>query len=258
MESAVPMRGQLIYVNGREQARFDLALPPEVPYGFAALAAVRDRAPAGGVPRRASARPSNAAPSCCPSPRTRTGSPPGWPLASGGEEVRARFLIGCDGAHSIVRKGLGLTFEGGAFAEEYMLADVETDWDLPHGYGLRSLHRTDDGSTDDLLVCIPLPGAGRYRMSMLVPPELSTRAEGGEPGARRRRRPRHGRRTASRSCPTSRPSSTASLPSRPTCPACAGPPSSASATASSTATRKAGSSSRATPPTSTRPPAPRA
>jgi 2-polyprenyl-6-methoxyphenol hydroxylase-like FAD-dependent oxidoreductase len=44
-----------------------------------------------------------------------------------------------------------------------------------------SSHRADDGSTDDLLVCIPLPGAGRYRMSMLVPPELSTLTTDGTP-----------------------------------------------------------------------------
>ncbi|MYU47565.1 pentachlorophenol monooxygenase, partial [Streptomyces sp. SID7803] len=57
--------------------------------------------------------------------------------ADGGtEEVRAGYLVGCDGAHSTVRKGLGLSFEGGgAFGEEYMLADVEADWDLPYGYG---------------------------------------------------------------------------------------------------------------------------
>jgi pentachlorophenol monooxygenase len=30
-----------------------------------------------------------------------------------------------------------------------------------------------DGTTDDLLVCIPLHGRGRYRMSMLVPDDLS-------------------------------------------------------------------------------------
>jgi len=41
------------------------------------------------------------------------------------------------------------------------------------GYGVRSMHRGEDGAIDDLLVCIPLPGNGRYRMSMLVPPELS-------------------------------------------------------------------------------------
>jgi hypothetical protein len=53
-----------------------------------------------------------------------------------------------------------------------MLGDVEVDWSMPRGYGIRSMHQT-DGKTDDLLVCIPLPGRGRYRMSMLVPDELS-------------------------------------------------------------------------------------
>src|SRR5829696_5780084 len=43
---------------------------------------------------------------------------------------------------------------------------------MPQGYGIRSMHQS-DGKTDDLLVCIPLPGRGRYRMSMLVPQELS-------------------------------------------------------------------------------------
>ena len=60
-----------------------------------------------------------------------------------------------------------------------MLGDVEVDWSMPRGYGVRSMHQT-DGTTDDLLVCIPLPGRGRYRMSMLVPDDLPT-------GRRRRR-----------------------------------------------------------------------
>lgn len=98
------------------------------------------------------------------------------------EELRSRFLVGCDGAHSSVRKGLGLTFEGGAFPEEYMLADVEVDWDLPAGYGVRSMHHGADGRVDDALVCIPLPGERRYRMSMMVPPELSTKAGNAAPG----------------------------------------------------------------------------
>jgi hypothetical protein len=66
-----------------------------------------------------------------------------------------------------------LSFEGDAFAEEYMLGDLEVDWSLPQGYAIRSLHQT-NGDTDDLLVCIPLPGPNRYRMTMLVPPELSS------------------------------------------------------------------------------------
>ena len=43
---------------------------------------------------------------------------------------------------------------------------------MPRGYAIRAMHQT-DGAIDDLLVCIPLPGRGRYRMSMLVPPDLS-------------------------------------------------------------------------------------
>lgn len=37
LDAAVPMRGQLTYVNGAAQDRIELVLPPEVPYGFAAL-----------------------------------------------------------------------------------------------------------------------------------------------------------------------------------------------------------------------------
>ncbi|MGW8884604.1 FAD-dependent monooxygenase [Streptomyces sp. NPDC055749] len=182
LEAAVPMRGQLIYVNGREQARINLALPPEVPYGFAALPQyeterlLEEYVAALGTPIERGTE-------LLSFTQDADGVTARLGTASGAaEEVRARYLIGCDGAHSNVRKGLGLAFEGGAFPEEYMLADVEADWDLPHGYGVRSSHRSDDGSTDDLLVCIPLPGAGRYRMSMLVPPELSTGATDQAPG----------------------------------------------------------------------------
>ncbi|WP_367318922.1 FAD-dependent monooxygenase [Streptomyces sp. HUAS ZL42] len=178
LESAAVLRGQLTYVNGRERARIDLSLPPEVPYGFAALPQYETErileeyvAGLGTVIERGTELLSFTQDEDGVTARLRT--------ASGAEEeVRAGHLIGCDGAHSVVRKGLGLSFEGAAFAEEYMLGDVEADWDVPHGYGVRSSHRAEDGSTDDVLVCIPLPGRGRYRMSMLVPPELSTRATG--------------------------------------------------------------------------------
>ncbi|MFI6951713.1 FAD-dependent monooxygenase [Streptomyces sp. NPDC050422] len=179
LEAAVPMRGQLIHVNGSEAARIELALPPEVPYGFAALPQyeterILEEYVAGLDTRVERGTELLSFTQDAEGVTARLGSD-----AGGDEEVRCRFLIGCDGAHSTVRKGLGLSFEGGAFAEEYMLADVVADWDLPHGYGVRASHVGDDGSTDDLLVCIPLPGAGRYRMSMLVPPELSAGAADG-------------------------------------------------------------------------------
>lgn len=58
-----------------------------------------------------------------------------------------------------------------------MLGDVEVDWHQPRGWGVRAMHQT-DGVTDDVLVCIPLPGHNRYRMSMLVPDELRTPKSG--------------------------------------------------------------------------------
>ncbi|MBT2450751.1 FAD-dependent monooxygenase [Streptomyces sp. ISL-43] len=176
LEAAVPLRGQLLYVNGREQARLDLTLPPEVPYSFAALPQYETErlleeyvATLGTAIERGTELLSFT--------QDRDGVTARLLTASGAEEeLRARYLVGCDGAHSAVRKGLGLSYEGDAFAEEYMLADVETDWDLPAGYTVRSVRRGVDGSPDDVLVCIPLPGKGRYRMSMLVSPELSARA----------------------------------------------------------------------------------
>ncbi|MGW7331735.1 FAD-dependent monooxygenase [Streptomyces sp. NPDC054840] len=179
LEAAVPMRGQFLYVNGAEQPRVDLSVPPEVPYGFAALPQYETErildeylGRFGAAVERGTelvAFSQDADGVTC-----RLHTPSGAE-----EEVRTRFLVGCDGAHSIVRKGLGLSFEGGAFAEEYMLADVRVDWDVPPGYGLRAMHLGGDGAVDDVLVCIPLPGRGRYRMSMMVPPELSTAGQAG-------------------------------------------------------------------------------
>lgn len=45
--------------------------------------------------------------------------------------VSASFLVGCDGAHSAVRHGLNLSFEGAAYDQLFMLADVETNDAFP-------------------------------------------------------------------------------------------------------------------------------
>ncbi|MFJ3977630.1 FAD-dependent monooxygenase [Streptomyces sp. NPDC090021] len=174
LDAAVPLRGQLTYVNGAEQPRIDFVLPPEVPYRFAALPQYETERILdehlgrwGTTVERGTELVSFSQDAHGVTSRLHT--PSGTE-----EELRTRYLVGCDGAHSIVRKGLGLSFEGGAFPEEYMLADVEVDWDLPYGYSLRAMHLDGAGAVDDVLVCIPLPGRGRYRMSMKVPPELST------------------------------------------------------------------------------------
>lgn len=88
--------------------------------------------------------------------------------------ARARFLVGCDGGHSLVREGLGLRFEGGLsmFPQLFMLGDVQLDWTMPKGHLLRFVRIEDDGDFTGMLVCVPLPGHDRYRVATLAPQEL--------------------------------------------------------------------------------------
>jgi len=58
----------------------------------------------------------------CPAGQTRT--------------ITAGYVVGCDGAHSRVRRELGLTFHGHPYPQDWLLADVLLDGDLP-GRGLR-------------------------------------------------------------------------------------------------------------------------
>jgi 2-polyprenyl-6-methoxyphenol hydroxylase-like FAD-dependent oxidoreductase len=46
------------------------------------------------------------------------------------EQVRARYLIGCDGAQSTVRRAAGIPFLGGAYPQTFALADLEVDGGL--------------------------------------------------------------------------------------------------------------------------------
>jgi 2-polyprenyl-6-methoxyphenol hydroxylase-like FAD-dependent oxidoreductase len=172
LDAAVLMRGQIVYVNGERVAQLDMTVPDDAPFRFIAIpqyateAILRDELAQLGVQVQRGVGLTGLEQDADGVTATLAGD-------TGEHRVRADYLIGADGAHSAVRKGLGLTFEGAAFEEQYMLGDVEVDWSVPRGYGIRSMHQT-DGKTDDLLVCIPLPGGrGRYRMSMLVPDELS-------------------------------------------------------------------------------------
>lgn len=261
LEAAVPLRGQLVYVNGAEQGRYDMALPPEVPYGFAALPQYETER----VTEEALARHGThveRGTELVSFEQDARGVTARLSHAPGSEEeLRVRFLVGCDGAHNSVRKGLGLAFEGGAFPEEYMLGDVEVDWDLPEGYGLRAMHLDDAGAVDDGLVCIPLPGVKRYRMSMWVPPQLSTLRQedagpSGLPGGDGVAHGLEGRRApglADIQAVLDRLS-----PQRTTASSLRWSSVSGSATASWTGTARGGCSSPETRPTSTRPRAPRA
>jgi 2-polyprenyl-6-methoxyphenol hydroxylase-like FAD-dependent oxidoreductase len=69
-----------------------------------------------------------------------------------GDTIRARFVVGCDGAHSTVREQAGVGFAGGEYAESFTLADVRLAGEAPNDevilfYAMNGLN-----------VLAPLPG----------------------------------------------------------------------------------------------------
>ena len=84
--------------------------------------------------------------------------------ADGREEmVETSWLVGCDGAHSTVRHGLGFAFQGMAQGDDWMLADVRLDGEgaPPADEIATFLHR------DGPFVVFPIPG-GRSRIVATV------------------------------------------------------------------------------------------
>ena len=57
--------------------------------------------------------------------------------------IRSDYLVGADGAHSVVRKALGLTFEGAPYAQTFLLADCRIEGPLEEGPFCAFLHESD-------------------------------------------------------------------------------------------------------------------
>ncbi|MBE7196454.1 MAG: FAD-dependent monooxygenase [Parafilimonas terrae] len=75
--------------------------------------------------------------------------------ADGREEtVRTPWLLGCDGAHSAVRHGLGLAFTGSAQGDDWLLADVRLDGPAAPSPDEVATYLHRDGP----LVIFPIPG----------------------------------------------------------------------------------------------------
>ncbi len=74
------------------------------------------------------------------------------------ETVRARYVVGCDGAHSAVRHALGVPFAGGAYDDTLWLADVQVDGNVRRDALLLCL-----GDADAFIALIPIDAEGRFR-----------------------------------------------------------------------------------------------
>jgi 2-polyprenyl-6-methoxyphenol hydroxylase-like FAD-dependent oxidoreductase len=178
MDAGIWLTGQMVFVNGEETHRMSWELP-ELLYAHLGLPQYETErilterlATLGVCPQRGA------------EPIAFTQDDDGvlatLAIVGGGKEtVRAKYLVGCDGAHSKVRELLGLTFSGGLgqFPQLFMLGDVDVDWDMPEGHLLRFMHET-DGRMDNLLVCVPLRGKSRYRIATLAPPRFFAQTGG--------------------------------------------------------------------------------
>jgi len=72
--------------------------------------------------------------------------------------IHSQYVIGADGAHSAVRKSLGLSFEGAKYPQTFMLADCRVDWPLDHARFRVFMH----GAT--IALFLPLDGGKRSRV----------------------------------------------------------------------------------------------
>jgi 2-polyprenyl-6-methoxyphenol hydroxylase-like FAD-dependent oxidoreductase len=70
-------------------------------------------------------------------------------------------VIGTDGMHSTVHEHARIAFEGAAYPQTFVLADVRMDWPLPEREVQLFL------SPDGLVVVAPLPGV-RHRVVATV------------------------------------------------------------------------------------------
>ncbi len=73
------------------------------------------------------------------------------------EAIRADYMVGCDGAHSLTRQGLGAQFMGTTLPSDWVLGDLEVDGALPRD------ELTICWTTEGVLALFPIVG-GRIRV----------------------------------------------------------------------------------------------
>jgi 2-polyprenyl-6-methoxyphenol hydroxylase-like FAD-dependent oxidoreductase len=71
--------------------------------------------------------------------------------------LNARWIVGCDGAHSVVRRHLGVPFDGDDYAQDWLMAEVGIDWQMER----ERFHVF--SYTAAPMVCFPMPGS-RWRV----------------------------------------------------------------------------------------------
>ncbi len=76
---------------------------------------------------------------------------------SGGESLRAQYLVGCDGGRSVIRRAAAIEFAGWDPTKSNLIAEVELTEEPPRGVrhdaiGVHGLHTMEDGRTVRVVV----------------------------------------------------------------------------------------------------------
>ena len=90
------------------------------------------------------------------------------------EQLRARYLVGCDGAPSTVRRAAGIPFKGGAYPQTFALADLEVEpaW--------TATPPTPSSAQEGILFFFPLGRPASWRL-LAMHPSLQGRQEPARP-----------------------------------------------------------------------------
>jgi len=87
------------------------------------------------------------------------------------EGLHARYLVGCDGAHSSVRHHAGIPFEGAAYPQTFVLGDLEVDGDLERDVAHAFL------GAGGVLLFFPLASPATWRLLGIRPTSDGTEGE---------------------------------------------------------------------------------
>jgi 2-polyprenyl-6-methoxyphenol hydroxylase-like FAD-dependent oxidoreductase len=79
---------------------------------------------------------------------------------SGGRSLRAKYLVGCDGGRSVIRKKAGIDFPGWDPSTSYLIAEVDTaeepEWGVRRGEkGINAFAKLDDEKRARVVLCEP-------------------------------------------------------------------------------------------------------
>jgi 2-polyprenyl-6-methoxyphenol hydroxylase-like FAD-dependent oxidoreductase len=149
LAAAVPITGVPLFSGGREVARLDFA---GVDSPFPAAVSLRQRELEELLCERLGASVERGKPV-----EVVREEEDGVVARVGSEEVKADFLVACDGVHSGLREALGIPFEGGDYPGRWTVMDADVDgW--PYGAGEIPVFLDHEG-----FWAMPLPG-GRLRL----------------------------------------------------------------------------------------------